>query len=183
MLVLVNSALREELLKLADFDPLTGLLNRRGLRSRLERLMQQPMPAAEHVPADVAVAVVDLDNFKLINDRHGHQAGDEVLTEVARRLHAGMGQDDLVARTGGEEFMLVWIAMKQGVAETAGEQLRTLVGGKPVASQAGELGVTASVGIATGPWKNSTDFESLVSRADHALYAAKHEGRNRVVVG
>jgi diguanylate cyclase (GGDEF)-like protein len=182
MLVLVNSALREELLKLADFDPLTGLLNRRGLRSRLERLMQ-PLPATEHVPADVAVAVVDLDNFKLINDRHGHQAGDEVLAEVARRLHAGMGMGDLVARTGGEEFMLVWIAAKKGVAEAAGEQLRTLVGDKPVASQAGELGVTASVGIATGPWRNGSDFESLVSRADHALYAAKREGRNRVVMG
>lgn len=180
MLVLVNSTLRDELARLADFDPLTGLLNRRGLRSRLERMMRSPAEA--RAPADVAVALLDLDEFKLINDRHGHQVGDEVLAEVARRLHAGAGPGDLVARTGGEEFMLVWAA-PAGEAEAAGEQWRALIGGCPISSQVGEVGVTASVGVAIAPWQVGTSFDSLVGRADHALYAAKRAGRNRVVLG
>jgi diguanylate cyclase (GGDEF)-like protein len=180
MLVLVNSSLRDELAKLADFDPLTGLLNRRGLRSRLDRLVQ---PATtQRTLSNVTVALLDLDEFKLINDRHGHQVGDEVLAEVARRLHSGACSGALAARTGGEEFMLVWTAAT-GDPEAAGEQLRTLVGDIPVPSQAGEVAVTTSVGIATAPWHGSTSFDSLVARADHALYAAKHAGRNRVVAG
>lgn len=179
MLVLVNSSLRDELVKLADFDPLTGLLNRRGLRRRLERIMREPLP--DHASPAVAVAVLDLDEFKDINDRFGHQVGDEVLAEVARRLHAGSGPGDLVARTGGEEFMLVWTAARG--AEAAGEQIRTLVGSCPVVSQVGEVGVTTSVGVATGPWQGGEGFEGLVRRADHALYAAKRAGRNRVVLG
>ncbi|AND67501.1 hypothetical protein ATSB10_00470 [Dyella thiooxydans] len=180
MLVLVNSSLREELAKLADFDPLTGLLNRRGLRSRLERMM--PPAAADRAVPDLAVVLLDLDEFKGINDRFGHQVGDEVLAEVARRLHRGTRPGNLVARTGGEEFMLVWTGEASG-AEAAGEQLRGLVAGSPVPSQAGEVGVTASVGVATGPWRGDVSFESLVGRADHALYAAKRAGRNRVVMG
>ncbi|MCP1373703.1 GGDEF domain-containing protein [Dyella lutea] len=180
MLVLVNSSLRDELAKLADFDPLTGLLNRRGLRSRLERIMQAPIP--QHARPDMAVAVLDLDEFKGINDRFGHQVGDEVLAEVARRLHAGSGPGDLVARTGGEEFMLIWTAAGSQ-AGTVGEQIRALVAGSPVPSQVGDVGVTTSVGIATGPWQGNESFEGLVRRADHALYAAKRGGRNRVVQG
>ncbi|WP_017462089.1 GGDEF domain-containing protein [Dyella ginsengisoli] len=180
MLVLVNSALRDEVAKLADFDPLTGLLNRRGLRSRLERIMQAPFP--QHARPDMAVAVLDLDEFKGINDRFGHQVGDEVLAEVARRLHAGSGPGDLVARTGGEEFMLVWTA-SGCQAGAVGEQIRALVAGSPVPSQVGDVGVTTSVGIATGPWQGNESFEGLVRRADHALYAAKRAGRNRVVSG
>lgn len=180
MLVLVNSSLRDELAKLADFDPLTGLLNRRGLRSRLERMM--PPAAADRAVPDVAVALLDLDEFKLINDRFGHQVGDEVLAEVARRLHRGASAGNLVARTGGEEFMLVWTGAA-GEAEAMGEQFRVLVADSPVPSQIGEVGVTASVGVATGPWRGDVSFESLVGRADHALYAAKRAGRNRVVVG
>lgn len=180
MLVLVNSSLRDEVAKLADFDPLTGLLNRRGLRSRMERMTLPP--TADPSASNVAVALLDLDEFKLINDRFGHQVGDEVLAEVGRRLHRGAGSGDLVARTGGEEFMLVWSAAG-GDAEATGEQLRTLVAGSTVPSQAGEVGVTASVGIATGPWHGGVSFETLVGRADHALYAAKRAGRNRVVMG
>jgi diguanylate cyclase (GGDEF)-like protein len=180
MLVLVNSSLRDEVAKLADFDPLTGLLNRRGLRSRMERMMRPP--TADPSVSDVAVALLDLDEFKLINDRFGHQVGDEVLAEVARRLHLGVGSGDLVARTGGEEFMLVWTAASCD-AEATGEQLRTLVASSTVPSQAGEVGVTASVGIAIGPWQGGVSFETLVGRADHALYAAKRAGRNRVVMG
>ncbi len=180
MLVLVNSSLRDEVAKLADFDPLTGLLNRRGLRSRMERMTRPP--TADPSAADVVVALLDLDEFKLINDRFGHQVGDEVLAEVARRLHQGAGSGDLVARTGGEEFMLVWTGAA-GEVEAAGEQLRALVAGSPVPSQAGEVGVTASVGVATGPWQRGVSFETLVGRADHALYAAKRAGRNRVVMG
>lgn len=180
MLVLVNSALRDELAKLADFDPLTGLLNRRGLRSRLERMMRAP--AGERAPAEVAVALLDLDEFKLINDRHGHQVGDEVLAEVGRRLHAGAGPGDLVARTGGEEFMLVWAAPADE-AEAAGEQWRALVGSRPIPSQAGDVGVTASVGVAIARGQVEHSFDSLVGRADQALYAAKRAGRNRVVLG
>lgn len=180
MLVLVNSSLRDELAKLADFDPLTGLLNRRGLRSRLERMM--PPAAADRAVPDVAVALLDLDEFKLINDRFGHQVGDEVLAEVARRLHRGASAGNLVARTGGEEFMLVWTGAT-GEAEAMGEQFRVLVADSPVPSQIGEVGVTASVGVAAGPWRGDVSFESLVGRADHALYAAKRAGRNRVVVG
>lgn len=180
MLVLVNSTLRDELTKLADFDPLTGLLNRRGLRSRLERMVRST--ASERATSEVAVALLDLDEFKLINDRHGHQVGDEVLAEVARRLQAGAAPGDLVARTGGEEFMLVWAASPaEGMA--AGEQWRALVGCRPIPSQAGDVAVTASVGIAIAPWRADTSFDSLVGRADHALYAAKHAGRNRAVLG
>jgi diguanylate cyclase (GGDEF)-like protein len=179
MLVLVNSSLRDELAVLADFDPLTGLLNRRGLRSRLDRLRRPASGDRDEV--DVAVALLDLDEFKLINDRHGHQVGDEVLAEVARRLRAGASADELLARTGGEEFMLVW-PVPRGAAAAVGERLRALVSDSPVATPAGAVIVTTSVGVAVGPWNDGARFEELVGRADHALYAAKHAGRNRVAL-
>ena len=133
MLVLVNSSLREELARLADFDPLTGLLNRRGLRSRLERLTRPPV--AGRTLSNVAVAVLDLDEFKLINDRHGHQVGDEVLAEVARRIHTVAGAGALVARTGGEEFMLVWTARRQ--RSRGGRRAVAYAGGRQPGAQSG----------------------------------------------
>ncbi|GAA0302111.1 diguanylate cyclase [Kineococcus aurantiacus] len=140
-------------------DELTGLLNRRGLAERL--------PAGP-----VGVLVVDVDHFKQYNDRVGHLQGDRCLASVAAALTAGSRPDDVVARLGGEEFVVV--LTDGGDAAAAGERLRTAVRDLALPHPAGGV-VTVSVGAATGAW------EQAFAQADRAVYAAKAAGRDRVV--
>ncbi|RDZ27755.1 GGDEF domain-containing protein [Lysobacter silvisoli] len=147
-------------------DALTGLANRRAFNVALEQALQ--------AGREVAVAVVDVDHFKVVNDVHGHATGDEVLRDVAGVLRATGAASGLVARYGGEEF--VWLIYDRALADAAlqCEYLR-----QAVAHATQTLAVTVSVGVAVA--QDGDSAERLFARADQALYAAKRGGRNRVV--
>jgi diguanylate cyclase (GGDEF)-like protein len=163
-----------ELEQLARTDVLTGLANRRHADDHLRATIAS---SRRHHRALCAV-LVDIDNFKAVNDLHGHAAGDAVLREIAQRLCAGLREEDLAARWGGEEFLL--LLPDSGDATTVCERLRESIAERPVNVHGLlELGVSASFGWA--PWTGDETGEALIGRADVALYAAKAGGRDRVV--
>ena len=171
-MAVANARAHERLLALARTDPLTGLANHGAFRERLE----SDCARARRTGLPVALVLIDLDRFKRVNDTWGHQAGDAVLREVARRVQASARRGDLAARIGGEE--LAWILPETGLlaARDAAERLRRTIGETAIAP-AGT--VTASLGVAElgvgGP-------DDLVRRADAALYRAKEGGRDACVV-
>lgn len=159
----------------AQRDPLTGLGNRREVARRLPRLLQEAA-ATEH---PIALAMLDLDNFKQINDRFGHPVGDRVLVAAAQVLRDSVRATDLVARTGGEEFLAVLPDAPPGRAREVCERIRARIEGGDWAAIAPGLTVTISIGLAAAPPYDET---ALTARADAALYRAKSAGRNRVLV-
>ena len=147
---------------LADADPLTGLMNRRAfLREAIGR------------PAEQQLLLIDIDNFKRINDTIGHDGGDDVLRVVARTLRIASHPSALVARIGGEEFAIVSGADEPVDAENILAALRT-------ARMPYDLGVTASIGLHRGPLLRETDWKAMYCAADAALFDAKSAGRDRV---
>jgi len=157
-------------------DQLTRLSNRREVARRWPVLIE----AARAAQAPLAVAMIDLDHFKQINDRFGHGIGDSVLVALAGILHANTRSADLVARIGGEEFLIVLTDAPAGRALEVCERLRQRVAAHDWSAVAPGLAVTLSVGLTTAP---PYDAAALTARADGALYRAKAEGRNRVVQG
>lgn len=156
---------------LARVDPLTGLLNRRALYEIGARVTSR----CRRVGTPVAVAYVDLDHFKAVNDSAGHEAGDRLLKEVADRLLSAVRPTDLVARLGGDEFVLLLPELKPDDAATALERVRTAV--TAVLAPSGAP-ITASIGAAG--FANPPDhLEGMIARADEVLYRAKGDGRNR----
>lgn len=163
-------------------DPLTGLFNRRYALPHLARLSTESLKNGRQF----AVMVLDLDHFKSINDTYGHSAGDDVLRQVGRRLQDNLRAVDLVARIGGEEF-LVAIPNSDAVhARTAAERLCVLISGAPfyIGQDRSEVSVTMSVGVSLSP-PDAQDcvpqgLEELVNAADLALFEAKNAGRNTV---
>jgi two-component system cell cycle response regulator len=167
----------EETVELALTDALTGLHNRRYMETHLKSLVEQAREGGRLL----SLLFADVDNFKAINDGHGHDAGDNVLRELAQRLRRNIRNIDLVARVGGEEFVIVMPDTGMERALQVGERLRSAIASEPIrANSATHLGVTASVGIATLDGQHDT-AEGLLKRADQALYVAKRGGRNRVV--
>lgn len=160
-----------ELAEAASTDRLTELSNRR----RMEEVAQIEVSRAQRYRQALSVILFDVDWFKSVNDRFGHATGDAVLQEVARRTASKVRASDVLARWGGEEFLL--LAPSTGLAEVLAlaEKMRRLVEGAPFAG-AGTL--TASFGVAE--FDGSESFSALVARADRALYRAKDKGRNRV---
>ena len=160
----------------AAIDPLTGCNNR---RAGLEALTQAARVAAHGGPA-IGVLMFDVDHFKQINDRYGHQIGDEVLTAIGRTLSGAMRGHDIVMRYGGEEFLIAVTGVEDhaltAVAERVGDSIRAL---RVCDGSGGTIALTASVGIAA--WAPTDTLESVIARADGALYAAKAGGRNRCV--
>ena len=167
----------EESVELAVTDPLTRLHNRRYMETHLSVL-------AEHAATTgrpISLVLVDIDNFKSINDTYGHAAGDSVLRELAGRFRGNTRSEDLVCRIGGEEFVIVMPDSGLEAARQMGERLRTEIAAEPF--RIGPeilLKVTASVGVASHEGADRP-LDVLFSRADQALYAAKRNGRNRVV--
>lgn len=177
--VIVNdiTARRErdnELLHRAMHDPLTGLANRGLLTVRLAHALARSRRTGE----PTGVAFVDLDMFKEINDRFGHQVGDEVLREIATRVSAAVRPTDTVGRVGGDEFVVVFEALSDGVEHMA-ERLRSALA-RPIACGETEVTVTASVGVAVALGDDDIAPDTLIARADEALYRAKAGGRDRV---
>lgn len=159
--------------KLTSIDPLTGLLNRRGL------------DAAERVDAEAktlgSVICADLDHFKRVNDRHGHAVGDRVLVAVADVLAGTVRRGDSVARTGGEEFVVILPGAPLSAAMRIAESARVAIAGLRVEAPEGVVQITSSFGVTER--RADETHEQAVVRADAALYSAKRGGRNLVVAG
>jgi two-component system, cell cycle response regulator len=164
---------------LATTDVLTGLRTRRFFGAQLPLEITK----AHRAGSSLAVLIVDVDHFKSINDRYGHPAGDRVLVEVARRLRDAVRHADFIARYGGEEFALVVPGVSPQELASIGERLRTQVACSPIVVSPDEwVHVTVSVGTAGYP-RHGESPADLITTADRALYAAKAQGRDRVVVG
>lgn len=172
-----RKAQEQEITRLAMEDHLTGLLNRRAAEARLAVEWSR----ARRDASPFAVALIDVDRFKLVNDQYGHQMGDRALVHVASTLAANLRGGDWIARWGGEEFLLVLHGLDATGAVKAGERTRKQVKSKPVKIDMGELPVTVSIGIALySPEANSVD--DLLAQADALLYEAKQSGRDKVLV-
>lgn len=159
-------------------DPLTGLANRSGLDSALQRAML----GRDDGGRSLCCAVVDIDHFKSLNDRYGHQVGDEVLRIVARAILVSVRGGDVVGRPGGDEFLVILPDADLDQARDLGERMRSSVSQSDLRAVMGEAvlgGITASIGVAL--LREDDTITALVERADRCLYAAKGRGRNRVV--
>jgi diguanylate cyclase len=164
-----------ELEKLAMLDPLTGAGNRRHLNDRAAREL-----ADRRAGDELSVVIFDLDHFKAINDRHGHAAGDAVLKRVVEIVKGILRADDFLARTGGEEFVLLLPGQGVEAARAVAERARATLASTPIEVGSERLVVTASFGVAAVGI--ATLIDEVLPRADKALYDAKHSGRNRVSV-
>jgi two-component system cell cycle response regulator len=165
-------------IELAVTDGLTGLHNRRYLDTQLRTLFARAKVRGK----PLTVCITDIDRFKVVNDQHGHDAGDEVLKEFSGRIRSTVRGADLACRYGGEEFVVVMPDTTAEIAATVAERLRMMIEARPFQLRSGEtpLMLTASMGIATlGPGIDTP--EQLLKQADRALYEAKNSGRNRVV--
>ena len=170
-----REALTRELEQLATIDALTGLANRRHLLELTEREVRR----AERHSRPLAVLLLDLDDFKHVNDTRGHAAGDAALHAFAAMCRNAVRTIDLVGRLGGEEFAIVMPDTEAAGAHLVAERIRTSAAETPVRHDSGEFVVTVSIGVAV---RASDGAERLFARADKALYAAKHAGRNTVVL-
>lgn len=156
-------------------DALTGLYNRRHLFSEGMRLYER----WRHEGTSIAILMIDIDRFKHINDKYGHQMGDDVLTEIARVLLQQCRPYDLVTRYGGDEFMVMLEAASPGSGVRTAHRIRQSIVGSPFRLGKRELHVTVSIGVIEG--SKLGDFDSSLRKADDALYQAKEAGRNRIV--
>lgn len=174
MLMLASFRAAESLRQTAMLDPLTGTLNRRGLFARLdpelERLTRE---------ANLAVIALDLDRFKQVNDRYGHEIGDLVLQNLCDTIRAQTREQDVFARTGGEEFVIVVTGPEARNARELAERIRAALAGTRLDPPAPPVQVTASFGVALSP--RPMPLSMLMRAADEALYSAKRGGRDCVV--
>lgn len=174
---LQEARLRAEIYQRATRDPLTSLFNRRVF---FERLREEFSYARRHGSA-LALLMFDVDHFKKVNDSHGHAVGDEVLRSIGALLLELCRDEDVVCRYGGEEFALVARGLDGGQGVAFAERIRTSVEAMKVALPKGEsLSVTVSIGVATTGGLSHNKPEELLADADHLLYRAKEQGRNRV---
>jgi diguanylate cyclase (GGDEF)-like protein/PAS domain S-box-containing protein len=165
---------QEQLHALAFRDPLTGLLNRRGFTDALHHLWN--LAARQHAP--LALLALDLDQFKAVNDTHGHLLGDQVLTECAARMRACLRTADRICRYGGDEFMAILPWTDTSGAQAAATRLRTACDETDFCAATIPLRLTVSIGSASTTPTADTSPETLIAHADHALYLAKQRGRN-----
>lgn len=164
----------EQIQELVSFDELTKAYNRRSMMARLE----QERSAAERSGAPFAVAMLDLDHFKQVNDSFGHATGDAALKAFVKVVHATMRETDVFCRYGGEEFLMLLVDADVEAAAAAVERVRLAVAQHDWSQVAPGLALTVSAGIAG--WRKGETLEPLLNRADTALYKAKRHGRNRV---
>ncbi len=171
-LALSNIALHEKLRTQSMRDPLTGLYNRRYMEDALERYLS----LAERSGNCTSVLMVDLDDFKRLNDEHGHAKGDAVLRDVAAQMIGGVRPSDVVCRYGGEEFLIILPSCSLDDAADKADLLRARI---EMLSETHQVRVSASFGVATVP-TTATTVTDIVPMADNALYQAKRAGKNRV---
>lgn len=170
-----NAQMYARMERMATTDPLTGLVNRR----RLMELADEALARADRFGRKVSLLLIDADHFKRVNDTYGHAVGDVVLRHVSNLLRREARRVDVVARLGGEEFVLLADETDVAGAAILAERIRARIGSETIRGSFGEISVTVSVGTSTWP-ENAQSKEQLLERADQALYEAKRAGRNRV---
>ena len=173
--LIANRRYRQQLVKLASQDSLTGLPNRR----RTAELAAASLQAAGESQKPLTIAIIDMDHFKIINDRCGHAAGDHVLKEFARAGREALRESDILGRWGGEEFLLVMPETSLDLAVASLQRLRTLVCGIRLPATGSGLRVTLSAGLSSSD-EDTRSLDELIARADAALYTAKNEGRDAI---
>ena len=169
--------MQAELSRVAHTDALTGLPNRRAVLARFDEEAARAKRRGERL----ALAILDLDRFKEVNDRHGHAVGDEMLKAAATAFASAKRGEDILARIGGEEFLVVLTACesREGALQAA-ERMREALARASVSAGGQELRVTTSGGVALYPDEGG-DWDALFTAADRRLYAAKRAGRNLVI--
>jgi len=168
---------KEKLERLATFDSLTGLYNRRAILGKLRELIN----LANRYKEDFSLSMLDIDHFKKVNDRYGHLTGDDVLEKVAALIRGNIRDTDIAGRYGGEEFIIILPQATLSSAWVVAERLRSIIEQAEMKDPAGNVfAITVSQGLAG--WERGEDAHSLISRSDEALYKAKEKGRNRVQI-
>lgn len=171
---------QRQLEELASRDGLTGVLNRRALEERLKKAFTYFLRRR----APLSLAMLDLDHFKRINDNYGHQAGDDVLREAARRVTSVVREYDTVGRYGGEEFLVLLPDTATEEATAIAERVRQSIAEAPMETRdGGMIHASVSVGLATAHAEFCGNVKDVIESADAALYRAKRGGRNRVEHG
>lgn len=172
-----NQLLQNELNKAQNeirIDPLTHIFNRRKLEEDVTRLIKDNRSGR----LTLYMLIIDADDFKKINDTHGHLAGDKVLVYLARAFKSILGQNNHLYRYGGEEFIVLSLHEKMSEALTLAENIRTKVNSAQMSHQGTKIQLTISIGLA--PSRQEDTYETLFDRADGALFKAKSAGKNRV---
>jgi len=159
-------------------DGLTRAFNKRYFSERIDSEFQY----ANRHRTSLSLIFIDIDHFKRINDVHGHQAGDFVLTQLATLLMSMLGEEEVLARYGGEEFAIVARGSESPAAAALSERMRAAVAAHPFTHEGASIPVTVSVGVASAPAPGLRVAADLVARADETMYTAKRTGRNRVCV-
>lgn len=182
-LVKMGDAMQSELAKArdaAEFEAKSDFLTRLWNRSAIMQVLHTEMARSNREKRPLSIMIADVDFFKRINDDHGHLAGDAVLREIAERLRSGVRTYDHVGRFGGEEFIIVVPGCTREDAFELADRIRAFIADKPMHTSEGVFNVTMSLGVATVDSCTTADVDSLIRKADEALYRAKHQGRNRV---
>ncbi|HBT47486.1 MAG TPA: GGDEF domain-containing protein [Peptococcaceae bacterium] len=161
-----------------EHDPLTGLYNRLALYPILNHLLKE----AQEKGKPLVVAMLDLDNFKVINDQFGHRVGDEVLLATAGIIKKALRAGDKVVRYGGEEFVIILADTSLHRAQIALERIRSQIAGQRLLPGL-DVPITVSIGATEFSGKGTTSVNDLIAQADEAMYRAKREGKNRVICG
>jgi diguanylate cyclase (GGDEF)-like protein len=174
---IVNARLYAQLERLATVDELTGTYNRRGFLKRAT----QELRRANRFGNPLSALLIDVDDFKLINDRFRHKVGDQILKEITLRLQQGCREVDILGRVGGEEFAILLVESQAADAYDVAERLRKQIVSEPIPIGERAIEVTISVGVASFS-EATPDVETLLDLADVALYRAKRQGKNRVVL-
>ena len=176
MVMLAHDRLAERMERLATIDDLTGVLGRRAFIARTEALLE----LARGAKTKLSIAILDIDNFKAINDRYGHAAGDRALAHVALTVSREIRQTDVLGRIGGEEFALLLPLTGKEEAARLTNRLRALVAASVSRAPTGDVACTLSAGV--DEFGDGDTVASVMARADTALYAAKANGRNCVML-
>ena len=166
----------EQLQRLAGRDPLTGLLN----RCQFEERLQQKFEDSRRTQRPFSIVILDIDNFKLVNDTYGHYTGDDVLRKVGVVLRSKTRKSDMQIRYGGEEFVLVLHGANLGSAAHVGKKVCQEISKLNFFTPVSAFSVTASVGVASSSAKPYSHWKEILKDADRALYAAKASGKNCV---
>ncbi|SEC28398.1 GGDEF domain-containing protein [Terriglobus roseus] len=175
---MMNARIQKDLLKQSLVDPLTELLNRRGLNDAAQRELSR----YARVRQDFAVAVVDIDHFKTLNDSYGHACGDDVLRSTASLFRELLRQSDVVSRSGGEEFVLLLALTQESETLAVLERIRSAVAARTLQVGDATVQTTISIGATNTRGRFNLTWRELHDEADQALYAAKRGGRNRTAL-
>ena len=173
---ITNAKLVQELEKLALTDPLTKIYNRRYLNLHMERAL----PLAKREKSPLTIVMLDIDYFKKINDSHGHDAGDTILKKLVKIIKKEIRESDILVRLGGEEFLIVLASTSLKQGHELSERIRETVENEAFVYEKKRIPVTISMGIAQ--FNEVHDLHDFINKADQALYRAKENGRNQVIV-